>query len=55
MREKHTREQRLLLSSVFAENMVISYATYHFCCDFVTTRLVTRTDYKRIKALSLDE
>lgn len=48
-------EQRLLWASVFAENVLISYATYIFCCDFVATKRVTRSDYDRLGDLSIDE
>ena len=47
--------QRALWASVFAENVLISYATYIFCCDFVATRRVTKSDYKSLSNLSIDE
>ena len=54
--EKSTAlEARSLWASVFAENVLISYATYIFCCDFVATRRVTRADYERLDDLSIDE
>lgn len=55
MQEKHTLEQRSIWASIFAENMMINYATYLFCCDFVATRRVTHADYERLRNLSLEE
>ena len=54
--EKSTlQERQSLWAFVFAENVLISYATYIFCCDFVTTRRVTRGDYEKLGDLSIDE
>lgn len=55
MQDKLTLEQRLLWASIFAENMMINYATYLFCCDFVATRRVTHGDYEKLRDLSINE
>jgi hypothetical protein len=55
MERSEILEQRLLWASIFAENVLISYATYIFCCDFVATKRVTRSDYDRLNDLSIDE
>lgn len=55
MQDKITLGERSLWASVFAENIMINYATYLFCCDFVATRRVTHSDYDRLKNLSIDE
>jgi hypothetical protein len=55
MERNEILEQRLLWATVFAENVLISYATYIFCCEFASTKRVTRADYDRLSDLSIDE
>jgi hypothetical protein len=55
MERSEILEQRLLWASIFAENVLISYATYIFCCEFVATKRVTRSDYDRLNDLSINE
>lgn len=55
MEKSALQVRQALWASVFAENVLITYATYIFCCDFATTRRVTRGDYERLGDLSIDE
>jgi hypothetical protein len=55
MERNEAIESHVLWAAVFAENVMISYATFLFCCDFVATKRVTKADYEKLDDLSIDE